>query len=319
MSWAQVRDDAGPGSMDGHGKIDSDAEQGSSAPIEHALSPYLTIQKAAACLRSFYGDPVNRAQLLEEIGRVVAAHKITLLSIDVFDTALLRSPGSELGRFWSLSKRFHETLPASANGPDPSAEDAMLVRIAAMRAAYGMQRHSVIGSDPSLDDIAGTVCSLLNRPDLTEHYVRTELECEIEDVTLNPLISEIREHFPSLRTVFLSDMYLDSRRIGRILTTKSDISYRPKVYSSADGHGSKIGGGLFDHVAKTLRVKPNHALHIGDHLEHDYRGAKRRGWHALHLPLPDEELRERRARFAGTRAEIIALDGGFGHECRFAP
>jgi beta-phosphoglucomutase-like phosphatase (HAD superfamily) len=305
--------------MDGHGKIDSASERRNSAPTEQALAPYLTVQKAAAGLRSFYGDPVNRAQLLEEISRVVSAHKITLLSIDVFDTALLRSPGSELGRFWCLSKRFHETLPASANGSDPSAEDAMLVRIAAMRAAYGMQRHSVIGSDPSHDEIAGTVCSLLNRPDLTEHYVRTELECEIEDVTLNPLIPEIRERFPSLRTVFLSDMYLDSRRIGRILATKSDTSYRPKVYSSADGHGSKIGGGLFDHVAKTLLVKPNHALHIGDHLEHDYRGAKRRGWHALHLPLPDEELRERRTRFAGTRAEIIALDGGFSHECRFAP
>tara|TARA_E500000305_G_scaffold76427_1_gene62139 strand:- start:1940 stop:2857 length:918 start_codon:yes stop_codon:yes gene_type:complete len=305
--------------MDGHGKIDSDAEQGNSAPTDHALAPYLTIQKAAAGLRAFYDDPANREQLLEAIGRIVSAHKITLLSIDVFDTALLRSPGSELGRFWSLSKRFHETLPAGVTGPVLTAEDALLVRIAAMRAAYGMQRHSLIGSDPSLDDIAGTVCSLLDRPDLTEHYARTEVECEIEDVSLNPLIPEIRGRFPSLRIVFLSDMYLDSRRIGRILAAKSRSCSRPEIFSSADGHGSKIGGGLFDHVAKTLCVKPNHALHIGDHLEHDYRGAKRRGWHALHLPLPDEELRERRTRFNGTRAEIVALDGGFGHDCRFAP
>ena len=305
--------------MDRHGKIDSDAEQGNSAPIEHALAPYLTIQKAAVGLRSFYGNPANRAEILEAIARIVSAHKITLLSIDVFDTALLRSQGSELGRFWSLSKRFQETLPASATGPNLAAEDALLVRIAAMRATYGMQLHSPLGGDPSLDDIAGTVCTLLGRPDLTEHYVRTELECETEDVALNPLIPEIRERFPSLRTVFLSDMYLDSQRIGRILAEKSHSRARPSVYSSADGHGSKIGGGLFDHVARTLRVKPNHALHIGDHLEHDYRGAKRRGWHALHLPLPDEELRERRTRFAETRAAIIALDGGFGHECGFAP
>lgn len=305
--------------MDGHGKIDSDAERGKSAPIEHALAPYLTIQKAAVGLRPFYGNPTNREQLLEAIGRIVSAHEITLLSIDVFDTALLRSPGSELGRFWSLSKRFHETLPASSIGPDPAAEDALLVRIAAMRATYGMQRHSIIGGDPSLDDIAGTVCSLLNRPDLTEHYLRTELECEIEDVELNPLIPEIRERFPSLRTVFLSDMYLDSRRIGRVFAAKSRSSSRPNIYSSADGNGSKIDGGLFDHVAKTLGVKPNHALHIGDHLEHDYRGAKRRGWHALHLPLPDEELRARRTRFAETRAKVTALSGGFAHECRFAP
>lgn len=305
--------------MDGHGKIDSHAERRNSASTEHALAPYLTVQKAATSLRSFYGDPANRSLILEAIDRIVSTFKITLLSIDVFDTALLRSPESELGRFWSLSKRFHETLPAGATGPDIAAEDALLVRIAAMHSTYGMQRYSDVGSDPSHDDITGTVCSLLNRTDLTEHYAETELECEIEDVSLNPLIPEIKEHFPTLRTVFLSDMYLDSQRIERILTAKIRSKNRPEVYSSADGHGSKIGGGLFDHVARSLGVKPDRALHIGDHLEHDYRGAKRRGWHALHLPLPDNELRERRIRFAETRAEISALDGGFGHECGFAP
>ncbi|MEO9904461.1 HAD hydrolase-like protein [Nisaea sp.] len=305
--------------MDGHGKIDSDAERGNSAPTDHALFPYLSIQKEANSLRSFYADPANRTQLLEAIGRTIAAHKITLLSIDVFDTALLRSPGSELGRFWSLSKRFYETIPERATGPDPTPEDTLLVRIAAMRAAYGMQRHSIVGSDPSLDEIAGTVCALLNRPDLTEHYIRTEEECEIEDVSLNPLVPELRERFPSLRTVFLSDMYLDSRRIGQILAAKHHSGSPPKIYSSADGNGSKIDGGLFDYVSKALNVEPSHALHIGDNLEHDYRGAKRRGWHALHLPLPDKELHQRRTRFAETRAEITTLDAGFAHECRFAP
>ncbi len=307
--------------MDGHGKIDSDAERerGNSAFTVHALEPYLSIQKAATGLRSFYADPANRAQILEAIGRIIAAHKITLLSIDVFDTALLRSQGSELGRFWSLSKRFHESIPECHTGPDLTAEDALLVRIAAMRATYGMQRQSVIGCDPSHDDIAGTVCSLLSRPDLTEHYAQTEVECEIEDVSLNPLIPEIRERFPSLRTVFLSDMYLDSLQIGHILAAKNHSGYRPRIYSSADGNGSKIGGGLFDHVARTLGVQPNRALHIGDHLEHDYRGAKRLGWHALHLPLPDKEFHERRTRFTETLAEVTALDGGFAHECRFTP
>ena len=114
-------------------------------------------------------------------------------------------------------------------------------------------------------------------------------------------------------------MYIDSRRIGHILKAKLPSDPLPAIFSSADGQGSKSAGGLFDHVAGLSGVEPDNALHIGDNLEHDYRGARRRGWHALHLPLPDAELRKRRNSFAGTRSEIIALDGGFRHECGFTP
>ena len=154
--------------MNWQGTIDSDTEQASSAPPAYALTPYLITQKSAEGLRPFYDDPANRAQLIEAMDRMISAHRIALLSIDVFDTALLRSPGSELGRFWSLSKRFHEALLKGPTGPDVTAEDALLARITAMRAAYAMQRHSIGGRDPGLDDIARTVCALLNRPDLTE-------------------------------------------------------------------------------------------------------------------------------------------------------
>lgn len=305
--------------MDGHGKIDSDVGLGNFVPAEYELAPYLARLKAAEGLLSFYGNPDHRAELLDTIDRVVSSHSVALLSIDVFDTALLRSTRSELGRFWSLSKRLQSTRPIASSAPESGAEDALIARIAAMRATYGMRRYAPLGGDPTLDTIAGTVCSLLNRPDLKEHYVRTELECETADVTLNPLIAEISERFPTLRTIFLSDMYLDSRQIGEILKAKSQNRSHPTIFSSADGHGSKIGGGLFDHVARTLRIEPKRALHIGDDLEHDYRAAKRCGWQALYLPLPDQELHERRLRFTETCTEIDGLDGGFGHEFRFTP
>ena len=306
--------------MNWQGTLGSDREQTSLASSEYAFNPYLSNQKSAEGLRPFYDDPANRAQLIEAMDRMISAHRIALLSIDVFDTALLRSPGSELGRFWSLSKRFHMALLKGPAGPDVTAEDVLLARITAMRAAYAMQRHSIDGRDPRLDDIARTVCALLNRPDLTGLYLQTELDCEIRDVSLNPLIPEIRKRFPSLRIVFLSDMYIDSRRIGRILKAKLPSASLPVIFSSADGQGSKSAGGLFDHVARLSGVKPGNALHIGDNLEHDYRGAKRRGWHALYLPLPDAERRNRRNSFARIRSEIIAwmvasaMNAGLRHD-----
>ena len=116
-----------------------------------------------------------------------------------------------------------------------------------------------------------------------------------------------------------SAILLGSRQISKILTAKNISGRRPKVYSSADGHGSKAGGGMFEHVARSMRVTPRHALHIGDNLQSDYRAAKRCGWQSLYLPLPDEELRARRRSFAKIRARIDRFAGGLGHECGFTP
>ena len=71
--------------MNWQGTIGSDTEQASSAPSEYALTPYLINQKSAEGLRPFYDDPANRAQLIEAMDRMISAHRITLLSIGVFD------------------------------------------------------------------------------------------------------------------------------------------------------------------------------------------------------------------------------------------
>ncbi|MEQ8333614.1 HAD-IA family hydrolase [Nisaea sp.] len=305
--------------MDRHREIDDVTGRRRGASTGQGQAPYLARLTAAASLRSYYDDPSNCSAVIDALSRIVVSKSIKLLSIDVFDTALLRSTKSELGRFCSVSERFHTSLSNAGTTTSFAPEDVLLARIIASRAAYGMRRDTTIGGDPSLDAIAGTVCALLNLPDTAALYAKTELECETRDVSLNPLIAGIRDRFPGLRLVFLSDMYLGSRQISKILTAKNISSRRPKVYSSADGHGSKAGGGMFEHVARSLRVPPCRALHIGDNLESDYRGAKRCGWQSLYLPLPDEEIRARRQCFARIRARIDRFAGGLRPECGFTP
>lgn len=305
--------------MDRHGKIDSGAGRNSYAPIGQEMAPSLARLIASANLRTFYEDPENLSEILDLISQIIAAKSIELLSIDVFDTALLRATSPELDRFWTHSKLFQQIISGSDAGANIDPEDILLARLITARAAYGMQRDPEADGDPSLNAIANAVCTLLNRPDLAARYIQTELECEIENVSLNPLVTALEERFPSLPIVFLSDMYLDSSQIGRIFSALKASEKRPRIFSSADGHGSKAAGALFGHVARTMHVAPGHALHIGDNLEDDYRSAKRSGWNALYLPLPGEELDTRRDCFAETLARIPVLESGFRQECRFTP
>ncbi|UUX51296.1 hypothetical protein NUH88_06275 [Nisaea acidiphila] len=305
----------GPRSMDGHGKIG-----GSRAVLRvEGPPPYLAALHDSTDHRSFYDSSDNCALVLDAIAKIVGRFRIALLTIDVFDTALLRARKSEAARFRSAAERFVRAAAAKAESPGFSANDAFLARVTAARAAYAMRRPGAEDCDPTFDTIAAGACALLGQPDLTQLYIETEIEAEIEDVMLNPLIPLIERRFPRLRTAFLSDTYLEGVRVSRILAAKLRTRKRPRTLSSADGYGSKAAGTLFDHVERSLRIEPAHALHLGDNLQSDYLSAKRRGWQALHLPVPEAELNARRVCFEKAVGRTRSTDGALRRELAFVP
>ncbi|WP_420403778.1 hypothetical protein [Nisaea sp.] len=270
-------------------------------------------------MRSFYTASNGCGALLDTIAECVTDHRISLLSIDIFDTALLRRQRSELARFRTAAARFHRIVSETEGDPGFSAIDAFLARIAAARAAYGMNRPHMEGGDPTFAEIAKTVCALLQRPDLEKAYIENELASEIADVQVNPLLGALRRRFPTLRTVFLTDTYLEGHRVRRIFSATRRTGGRPKILSSADGFGSKAAGTLFAHAEQTFRVPPERALHIGDNLESDYLSPKRRGWQALHVPLPPAELAARRNSFEEISRGGRGLPAGFRRDIAFVP
>jgi len=297
--------------MDRHGKIGGKRAD----PLVAGPPPYLEALRKSAGLRSFYRSSGNCAALLETIAEYVTGHRISLLSIDIFDTALLRGRRAELARFRTAAERFHRIVSEMDGDPGFSVDDAFLARIAAARAAYGMNRRRRSGGDPAFAGIAKTVSALLRRPDLTPHYIDSELASEAAEVAPNPLLAALRQRFPKLRTIFLTDTYLEGPQVRRIFSRAQGTRMRPAVLSSADGFGSKAAGTLFAHAERAFRVEAERALHIGDNLETDYLSPKRRGWHALHLPLPEAEIAARRASFEAAARGL----NGFSKDIDFVP
>jgi FMN phosphatase YigB (HAD superfamily) len=229
----------------------------------------------------------------------IAWHRPDLLSLDCFDTLLLRGVESEEERVSRLGFRVSEALRARGVQRDPRAVSS--TRLAAARAEYRAAareereaRHSTILSLQCL--ALGLDPSFMNP--LTE----AEIEQETHDLRPNlPLAKVLREaRGRGTRVIVVSDMYLPATAILRLLENAGIAVGIDRVYSSSDHGRTKRAGGLFDVVLATEGVRADRMLHAGDCRIGDLEAPRRRGVAAVRLPRPHLAL-ARSVRRAGNR------------------
>lgn len=80
--------------------------------------------------------------------------------------------------------------------------------------------------------------------------------------------------------ILVSDMYLSHNVITELLH-KTGYSAWKRLYISAEEHGNKAHGTLFDIVLHEEHLKPEKLVHIGDSLRGDYLTPKRKGIRAI--------------------------------------
>jgi hypothetical protein len=274
-------------------------------PVIYRKQGHLAPLYDAPSLRAFYLEPANRRAVLDVLDEMHARHPVRMISLDVFDTALLREPKSEAERFMEISLAFVERARNRNKLPAFGADDAFMARVMAAQSAYAMAPLRCGNREGVLEDVARATCELLGCSKLAALYMENELDYEIAATQVNPLVEEITAHFSGMKVVFVSDMYLSSRQIQTLLR-RSPAARQSTVFSSADGRGSKRSGQLFSHVEAATGGKGRDVVHIGDSLVSDYQMPIRHGWRALHLPLPERELASRRASHQNTIDRFIA-------------
>lgn len=290
-------------------------QRGDAALPSQLIHPYQVSRtlRLATDHRALCADPAFIASFIDEVGALVERKQLRALSFDVFDTALLRAPHSEAHRFHTVSRQF-----AQRHADRFSVADALVARASAARAAYAMATPAADGTrEGTLDQIAALTCDQLGCAELAADYIATELACEEANLAPNPLMLGLLRAWPEMPVIFLSDMYLGAPRIAPLLQRHYGADVR--VMSSADGAGSKRQGGLYQHAATVLGLHGSQILHFGDSLESDFRQAKRNGWNAFYLPLPDAERHARQqchAVLASTIADSgVALDALLSFNC----
>ena len=215
-----------------------------------------------------------------------------VLSLDIFDTLLLRDNSSELRRFLEVGGCMALLAPGS------TPVDAFLARYLATKASYRAGARVNGCGEGSLSEIHRTASRLLGWGDsLTEKFVEAELQHESCRMSVNQILIEysIRHRQRGGLVILVSDMYMHASQI-KVLLEKLGVDNEIFHYivSSADTKLSKGTGGIFALIGESLGVESSRFLHVGDSIKGDFVNPRAAGWRSLHLPIPRIEVDERR-------------------------
>jgi FMN phosphatase YigB (HAD superfamily) len=194
-----------------------------------------------------------------------------ILSLDVFDTALLRAidaPPSVFALVESEYRRTHGRL----SGFDFTSERRTAERRARRRAWDEEQR-----GDIGLDEIYAAVKV---PPDWNAGELRVlEVEIEAALVRPNPFVQALYAHARALgrRVVFVSDMYLPRSFFERALADAGYDAHDGLYVSGSLGGRTKHSSQLYGLVADELGAGRHELLHVGDHPWADVAMALRAG------------------------------------------
>jgi FMN phosphatase YigB (HAD superfamily) len=204
-----------------------------------------------------------------------------LVSVDVFDTILLRDLSLQTQRFAEISR-----LVSEANGQCAQPSALLALRLSLHGLAYRAVAIERPHGDAKLMDLLRLQARLLGSEDLAERLHETELSLERDRLTANEPLLALLERFAASgkRIVATSDTYYSARDIEQLLGWIAGAHPIARVYASSDLGLTKHAGGIFAEVARREGVNTARILHCGDDLHADVEMARSAGCHPVHLP-----------------------------------
>lgn len=213
------------------------------------------------------------------------ANKIKVLSLDCFDTLILRSTATPTDVFYNMqNKQLFSELNITAQ-----------VRAKSEANARATKAYHYGTSEVSLAEIYRE-----SFPDAEDHIieqlVNDEIETELETCyAFPPTIELIRAAKKlGLQVIIVSDTYLKQDQLRHLLQLKlpSDAyDAINHVFCSCE-HGYSKAGGLFKPVLEKLNLNPTDVLHLGDSLVSDFNSARKLGMYSHQLQMIDPTLNE---------------------------
>lgn len=203
-----------------------------------------------------------------------------VLSLDVFDTALLRTVRRPVDVFHMLAPAIRRQIGADAGLPIAN------LRANAERSARARRFAEAGHEEITLLDIYDDFCDQAGVDPAVHRDPLAKIEADIEATLLYPnpavLAAAATAERAGTRVIFVSDMYLPR---GFIVDQLRRVGYavdKGALFLSAELGASKHVGGLFDVVLRELGCEPHDILHVGDNLHSDVVRAGERGLRTVH-------------------------------------
>tara|TARA_B110000037_G_scaffold143954_1_gene162721 strand:+ start:8986 stop:12594 length:3609 start_codon:yes stop_codon:yes gene_type:complete len=195
------------------------------------------------------------------------------LSLDVFDTALLRQCNLPADVFKIVEVRIPQEIKSLSTLPF-----ALARTLAEDKARQTLER------EVTLEEIYAECGPILGiTPKEADAIKALELTIEEEVLYAHPRTLAIAQKATDLgkEVIYVSDMYLSATCIQKWL---QQAGYpKGKVFVSCEIGDSKHTGALYPLVLKQIPFQASEIVHIGDNLNSDFVQAKAHGLRALHL------------------------------------
>lgn len=224
--------------------------------------------------------------LINQVIKLTEQYTIKVVTLDVFDTMLLRNTKSEYQRFLELSKQLSKRL--SKIGIGISSDELFYMRCITHQFSYQCVDIYQHERDASLEFMIQIMMNYLSIHDFSfkEEFLINEINYEKNNLSMNPEIREVLSYLENsnIPWFYLSDMYLSSTMIDELI-----YYFYPKVqdimgYVSNEINQTKKGGGLFNYFCMHEKYDPSQILHIGDNLQSDYRVPINKGIQSIFYP-----------------------------------
>lgn len=141
---------------------------------------------------------------------------------------------------------------------------------------------------------------------LATEFAEYELAFEMKVTFPDPDIKAFISAFPAEKTLYLSDFYMGSDMLRRLLSHHGLTAIVPEGLVSCDVRLNKRSGHLFEYVEKLYGVTPEEHVHIGDNPYADVKIPHQLGIKAVPF-LPDEghTARQQRETVFSSRAALF--------------
>ena len=211
--------------------------------------------------------------------------KTRIVSVDVFDTLLLRDTKSEVTRFNNIAQLWSNELGKSFLG---SSEHLFQLRLESARLAYRHTRKVKNCREATYSEILSSVLRGCSVPESYSRQLQySEIEYEKKSLKPNRLLVKMLEQVRTSekRVIAISDMYFSSEIIKTLIDHHLPSGLIQKVYSSSDFGYGKSSGFLYESVRKAEKIKNyDQWTHGGDNYYADVLKAKELGINAFYLP-----------------------------------
>ncbi len=210
-----------------------------------------------------------------------------IVSVDVFDTTLLRNNKGQRRRFAEVAVELAGRLRRDGHAFDVGL--LYRLRLAVQGLAYQAVKIERPEGDASLTRIQQIQSVLLGiDPSCVTHMLEAELAVERRSLSANRALIDwlvaLRAEGKSI--IAISDIYLPTAAVNELLFRRGTGIPIERTYVSCDFGLTKHSGRLFASVAANEGVPLARMLHCGDHPRSDLAMPRAAGMQAVLLPRP---------------------------------